>query len=437
MCGIAGIFSQTVGLTERELFEGLLMLNVYRGKDSTGVVRINELKKGVPYAQVKRAVVSSPGFVASKYGHDMLYDLDKKEAKDTSKTTGYIGHCRAATKGEIKVQNAHPFRFDHTIGVHNGTIHGSFKGSKDFETDSEALFNLINDAGIEEALNEVSYSDPAYALVYLDTKEKTLNFVRNDKRPLYFTYLYGKSTLVWSSRWEMIEFALDQRSTAMSKTAWSPECDVHGGYFTLKENNLLSIPLDKSPAQASITKLDVKVHKYSVGFRHSSMQHLGYYDWDDYTTDAKADTGGSSSKDGYGNFREKHGTDLSRLPWLHEQEESSKAGKAGEKADAKGNNKAANKPSLVSLRENTFKGEPVSTSERDFRLSQGCLCCGTPILPTDTLGIARVHWWNREHFACGDCYDNVTGDTDWVAIAIDNEIPKDAAKLVTAAGSVH
>src|SRR5690606_5675856 len=141
LCGIAGIFSQTVGLTERELFEGLLMLNVYRGKDSTGVVRINELKKGVPYAQVKRAVVSSPGFVASKYGHDMLYDLDKKEAKDTSKTTGYIGHCRAATKGEIKVQNAHPFRFDHTIGVHNGTIHGSFKGSKDFETDSEALFN--------------------------------------------------------------------------------------------------------------------------------------------------------------------------------------------------------------------------------------------------------------------------------------------------------
>lgn len=417
------------------------MINVFRGKDSTGVVRISAPSRKGGIVQSKRAVMSSPEFITHKAGSSFIWDEDKKEAKDHSATMGFLGHCRAATKGSVKPTNAHPFRFDHTLGVHNGTIRWKFKGSDDYETDSEALYALINNEGIESALNQVKNADPAYALAWVDTKEKTLNFIKNDKRPLYFTYIFGKSTLVWSSTQKMLDFALDMRPHRPQTTSWAPDVGKDG-LFTLKDHTLLSIPIGKSPQDATLTAIPVE--KATVRTYSGVSTYSNWGAWDDYegydsgVVATVTSEGSSSNKDGYGNFREKHDAEaLSSLPWLDEQEEVQTSSKTATSEKSKGADKGTavvvHQGSSKEFRANQHRGEPVSQSERNFRLAQGCICCGTPVSPSDTAAVARVRWWNREHFACGDCYENVDGDTDWVAIALDDEI----APHITAGVAVH
>src|SRR5690606_12530726 len=102
----------------------------------------------------------------------------------------------------------------------------------------------------------LAHASPAYALVWVDLKEKTLNFVKNNKRPLNFTYLYNRSTLLWSSQREMIDFVFDRRSTTVLNEGWKPSEKGTNGFFTLKEHDMLTIPLGESPAKAKIVPLN-------------------------------------------------------------------------------------------------------------------------------------------------------------------------------------
>ena len=425
MCGICGVYSTNFSTPEREIFQGLLLLNVWRGKDSTGVVRVNDPKDTtIPLVTSRRSIMASPGFISTKSGHELLFDPEKKNKAPYA----LIGHTRAATKGEVKLSNAHPFTFDNVCGVHNGTIKWMFDKSKDFDTDSEALYANINEHGIEKALNVVANSDPAYALVYVDRRDGTLNFVKNNDRPLYFTYLYNRTTLIWSSQREMIEFVLARRGTALNNSGWDPKKTGDQGYFSLNENHLMSIKIGESLASPSMVKLDVKKphkHTYTVG----AGQHWGDYsgDYQDYVQGvAKAKKGAHNGGSANGTFRETYtAEELSGLDWLlkpdgtdDQSKGPAQEGKAGTKQAAQ--TKAALADAQIT---HTPRGEPVSQSERNFRFSQGCFCCGTVIRPNDHAAIATIQWWNREHFACGDCYTNTSGETDWVRSAIDDDWP--------------
>lgn len=207
MCGQCGIFTNFITQGEMRFFKKMLLLNQDRGFHSTGIVAVTKAREEtLKGGRKKKYAPQEMNYKEPRCAHDFLVyeDLDKKHKKksifDGLQKQLIFGHCRHATVGKINTENAHPFVAGDIVGVHNGTIKKDFEGSKDYETDSEAFFNLINKVGLKKALEEVeSYSQTAYAIVYVHRKEGTLNIIRNADRPLKMAYNKNKNLLAWSS----------------------------------------------------------------------------------------------------------------------------------------------------------------------------------------------------------------------------------------------
>lgn len=117
-----------------------------------------------------------------------------KYFKRANSSFAWVGHNRSATIGENTTNNAHPFQHSNIVGVHNGTIRNKWEltdsGYK-FQVDSDALFNGIKLHGAKETLAKV---DGAYSIVYFDSDDATINFARNDQRPMHFLKCTEKSS---------------------------------------------------------------------------------------------------------------------------------------------------------------------------------------------------------------------------------------------------
>lgn len=206
MCGHVGIAGKLAHKDEATM-KRLYMLDYFRGPDSTGFVGVRG------NGEVKLAKVAS---------HPLdLFDMGRfKDGLSGHNSTVFLGHNRAATKGKISTTNAHPFVFDHIAGAHNGTLsvlsHGRLedKLGEKYDVDSMALFASIAKFGIDETIAILRESDAgvscpdAWALVWFDSNEGTLNFLRNKERPMWYSYTKEFDKVVWASEWPMIEAAV-------------------------------------------------------------------------------------------------------------------------------------------------------------------------------------------------------------------------------------
>lgn len=261
MCGQCGVYNVSAfSGPEFKAFHDLLFLNVFRGEDSTGVIKVSKESDGFKTVS-RKTLQSSPEFLRSP-SSDMVVE------GHGPKPIGLLGHTRHATKGKVTLANAHPFRFDGVIGSHNGTIHKQFKHRSEYETDSEALYRNINDYGIEAAIEEVNAYDSAYAIQYVDLKNNTLNFLRNSERPLHFTFLYNGTTLLWSSESDAIRMTL-RHLKYTTNTGWKG--NTTDRIFTLKPHTLYSIPLGENPDKGTIIDLEIPEKKTYV----STTTHTG------------------------------------------------------------------------------------------------------------------------------------------------------------------
>lgn len=197
MCGIVGVVSaHTNGFSsdEVQVFRDMLFLDTLRGWDSTGSFLVSN--KG--NVHIRKAAMHGPDFISSD-GYNQL------KTKAWSNGLIWVGHNRAATRGTVSDQNAHPFWVDDKIVlVQNGTYKGSHKHLKDTEVDTEALAHVIaEEDDIEKALQKIN---AAYALVWYNVTTKQLHMIRNDERPLWIADAVDSSCF-FASEYETILYA--------------------------------------------------------------------------------------------------------------------------------------------------------------------------------------------------------------------------------------
>ncbi len=246
MCGLFGGFSSTLIKAERETVGNLGIINYFRGKDSAGHFDYMTTPPGKENNCIYHKSMDS----ILDYIQDEWPDNEEKRWSKGQGMKIIAGHARAATKGTICKENAHPFAHGYIVGMHNGTIHGEFANSKKFETDSEALIHNIADMGIEDAIQEVNasaFGNPAYALVWVDSKKGTLNFLRNELRSLSYAKEDTKNsyTIFWNSEMLPMSYVLNRDNPNKWKI------------FSFEANHHYAWDIDKGPNEAA-TKTEIK-----------------------------------------------------------------------------------------------------------------------------------------------------------------------------------
>ena len=201
MCGVVGILTQGVA-NDKEvgLFKGLLLVDQIRGEHATGVAKVNTRTNEVT---ILKKAMDSTDFLAMDEAKTFLND---------NKAQIYIGHNRYATMGDkSKHDNAHPFQHEHITMVHNGGVDpfglDLLEGyeQQGVDVDSHMVCMTIAKHGAEKAIKE--HLAGAFALIWWDSKEKSLNFIRNVDRPLYMA-ITSAGALVWASEKGMLDVFL-------------------------------------------------------------------------------------------------------------------------------------------------------------------------------------------------------------------------------------
>lgn len=188
MCGLVGIAGKLETKDEKTM-KAMFLLDYLRGPDSTGFAAIRY------DGDIKSAKISDHPLA--------LFDSVRfKMALNGNLSTAFMGHNRAATRGKVTSANAHPFQYEHIVGMHNGTLDGLSQHDLEkeldmkFEVDSEAIIVGIAKLGVEKTMSLIS---GAWSLVWYDSKADTLNFLRNAERPLYLAYTKTFDRLFWAS----------------------------------------------------------------------------------------------------------------------------------------------------------------------------------------------------------------------------------------------
>jgi predicted glutamine amidotransferase len=195
---------------DKDILEMMLVFSTVRGRDSTGVAFIPRL----PTGDVR---------IVKDIGNPFdLYDRKSYDIITAGTTKAMIGHTRKATVGNITKQTAHPFNYGTFSGVHNGTLRNYYKlpGGETGAIDSQRLYSSFAEIGVRDTIEQV---EGAYALVWHDTADDTLNFLRNDQRTLFYAFSEDYRKVFWASETWMITVACGKHGQKLANQAGKDE----------------------------------------------------------------------------------------------------------------------------------------------------------------------------------------------------------------------
>lgn len=252
MCGLVGI-AGNISLKEEMFMKRLLVLDYFRGTDSTGLAAIRENGS----TNLAKAAVNPLTFFDMKTFETALNGYQSKV---------FLGHNRAATLGKVNDANAHPYQYGEITGAHNGTLDRTSWQRLEHEsgtvtnTDSAAVFACINEIGIDATIPLMekgrTSQTGAWALTYYNKVNDTMCFIRNSHRPLWYGFSKDRKRMYWASEWEF----LDAAGKMAKRGEWDGWYSDEEGYnfFPFAEDRLYEVKVDDLKdglSQSEIKKL--------------------------------------------------------------------------------------------------------------------------------------------------------------------------------------
>lgn len=239
MCGQFGIFTTSAEPNADDFISDAFVTSMLRGVDSSGIANIDLARD---LCELHKLPVAGLHFATDKTAKRLM-----RYAGMARQLT--MCHVRAATQGEVRLSNAHPFEIDTgdglLIGTHNGTLTGwkYTKYGKDYDVDSEWALSLIAEKGVD-AFKEFT---GAYSFVWWDGRDGSkLHMVRNKERPMSVAFLKGGG-MAWASEPGMLFWLLERNSIKMDGRIVELLADKHYEFSVLKARDVTITDMPKKP----------------------------------------------------------------------------------------------------------------------------------------------------------------------------------------------
>lgn len=232
MCGIFGFIRSTPAVkSQLDFMADSFVAGQLRGPHGTGVMVVGPEYQVIGHSEP----VTGAEFIRSEAANPTLMKIAGSRAA--------IGHNRFTTSGQNISDHCHPFQYDHIMGVHNGTIPSwvlqRIDPQNTHPVDSARLYSAIGRAEDPiEVLTDVS--DGAYALVWYNSKTRTVHMARNWERPLHVLQsMYG---VYFASERGMLEWVAGRNGLFSAKDQIA----------ALATESLYSIPLEDTSKVSSV-----------------------------------------------------------------------------------------------------------------------------------------------------------------------------------------
>lgn len=204
MCSILGFFNpgRAAHWNADRILPELLFVNQLRGRDAVGA--FCQKKDGHDgFVDHLKMIGPVDQFLNWKDPHDRLI-------KEAEHMRFVVAHTRAATIGaKESMDAAHPHVTENIILVHNGTLR-KYPDKAKFSSDSQAVAHMLEEADGDFLAVEREI-DGAWVFVWWDKRSETLNFVRNNQRPLNFART-ADGALWFASEAKSLEWILDRNN---------------------------------------------------------------------------------------------------------------------------------------------------------------------------------------------------------------------------------
>lgn len=239
MCGIFGIYGAPKTTDHDKFLREAMLCGTVRGAHGAGALKVViDRKEKLTYSTAYKVGGDGSTFLADSKARQLLIT--------SSDVMAVVGHNRYAIGSAVNENNAHPFWRGPVTLVHNGVVDNQYellnaygttshqaKPRVEVDSDSIALALSLS-SSTTEVLEKL---EGAYALVWHDARNNSLNFARNDERPMFFG-IAGDVTVFASER-GMLEWLAGRNNIKISEVRELPVGIMYSVMYDPDNNKLI------------------------------------------------------------------------------------------------------------------------------------------------------------------------------------------------------